>query len=304
MRLQPSNSSQNGSAFRFGSIVLFLLIVAFISLAIFKAMGRREVEQSSRMEAADSESLRRFWDTYRQASLKRAAGELEAAAELYRAAIELRPNHEDSLYYGGNCYFELGRYDEAIAFYQRLIAINPAGSSRGYVQLALVHAWLDPAAPFDLDQAEQYFQRAMRVDPDSGAMLGIGEVAILRGRWDEALDALQKDNADNAMSMATPYLLGYLSWRKGEKEQAWRWFQLAVQRGELQKPAVKWTQEGDLKADPELRWRALARQSITGRYWLRARTYLKDPALSPAKMETEYQAMRDGLARATGKSRS
>lgn len=288
---------------RFGLIAVFFLIVAFLGLTVFKAVRNRQDRDSSRNEGSD-ESVRRFWDTYRQASAKRVAGELGSAADLYQAALKLRPNHEDSLYYGGNCYFELQRYQEAIAEYERLIAVNPQGSSRGYVQLALVHAWLDPAAPINLDQSEQYFEQAMRVDPDSGAMLGIGEVEILRGRWEEASKALEKDNADNAMSMAAPYLLGYLSWRKGEKETAWRWFQLAVRRGELQKPPVKWTQEGDLKADPELRWRALARQSITGQYWLRARAYLKDPAISRAQMESAYQSMRDGLARVTRKSRS
>lgn len=304
MEREHSNFPRLGSRIRFGRLMLLLVVALFFGLAVFKALHRAQRTESIRAEAAETENVRRFWDTYRLASAKRTSGDLEAAVKLYKSALQLRPDHEDSLYYGGNCLFELRRYDEASSAYERLIAVNPSGSSRGYIQLALVHAWLDPAAPVDLDRAEQYFEQAMRVDPDSGAMLGLGEVAILRGRWDQASEALEKDNADNAMSMAAPYLLGYLSWRKGARDDAWRWFQLAVHRSEVQKPPVKWTQEGDLKADPELRWRALARQSITGQYWLHARTYLKDPALSPAKMQTEYEAMRDGLARAVKKFRT
>ena len=280
---------------RFGVLAVSLVLLAFLVVAILKAVRHRDDQASNKIEAAQAEQVHRFWDTYQQASRKRAAGELEAAATLYNEALKLRPNHEDSLYYVGNCYFEMRRYQDAIAAYQQLIAVNPLGSSRGYVQLALVHAWLDPAAPVDLDQADQYFQKALQIDPDSGALLGIGEVALLQGKWDKAVDALQKENADNAMSMACPYLLGYLSWRKGEREDAWRWFRLAVQRGELKKPAIKWTEEGDVKADPELRWRALARQSVTGKYWLRARNYLNQPAMSAAAMDSEYRAMRDGL---------
>jgi tetratricopeptide (TPR) repeat protein len=277
-------------------IIVILLALAFLSVMLVKATRTRQEQRARQTEAASSDRIRQFWDVYRQASQRRAAGELEAAIALYQNALKLKPDHEDSLYYAGNCYFELGRYQEAIAANERLIAANPLGSSRGYMQLGLIYSCLEPGAPFDLEKAGHFFDQSLKVDPDSGALLGIGEVALLAGQWQKAWDSFKSDNADNAMSMASPYLLGYLCWRKGEREEAWRWFRLSVSRGELKKPAIKWTEEGNVKADPELRWQALARQSALGKYWLRLRRYLKKADLSPAEMESEYQLLRKAIA--------
>ncbi len=279
-------------------LIILLLIVAVLGIVTLKVVRMRQEQQESRVETVQGEQLRRFWESYREASQKRAANDLTAAVILYQDALQLKPDHEDSLYYSGNCYFELGRYQEAILAYQRLIAVNPLGSSRGYVQLGLVHACLKPGAPFDPEKAERFFQQALQVDPDSGAMLGIAEVALLQGKWQKAWEALQSERADHDMSMATPYLLGYLCWRKGDHKEAWRWFRASVERGEFKKPAITWSEEGDVKADPEWRWRALARQSVLGEYWLRLRRYVNAPDLSPANMEEEYQLLRRALATA------
>jgi tetratricopeptide (TPR) repeat protein len=270
------------------------LIVAFLGTAAFKAVRARQQRELNQRDLLQAENTRRFWETYRLASQKRAVGDLDAAATLYEQALALKTDHEDSLYYQGNCHFERGRYREAIAAYQRLIAANPLGSSRGYMQLGLVYSCLDADAPRNLDKAAEYFQRTVQVDPDSGGQLALGEVAMLRGEWSKARNALTGANADNPMSMAAPYLLGYLCFREGKREEAWNWFRLAVQRGELKKPAVKWTEEGDVKADPELRWRALARQSVFGKYWLPLRRYLKSGS-SPEDMKSEYDQLRQVL---------
>jgi tetratricopeptide (TPR) repeat protein len=282
-------------------IAAILLILAFLIVAGFKAIRARQERQVGQTEALQRQSTRHFWDTYKQASQKRSAGDLEAAVSLYQTALLLKPDHEDSLYYQGNCYFELGRYREAIQANQRLIAVNPQGSSRGYMQLGLIYACLEREAPFDLEKASGFFRHALEVDPDSGAILGIGEVALLQGQWQKARKALHDADADNPMSMAAAYLLGYLSYRQAEQKEAWRWFGLAVQRGELKKPAVKWTEEGDVKADPELRWRALARQSVFGKYWLPLRSYLKAVEFSPADMEREYQHLNGELSAASSR---
>jgi tetratricopeptide (TPR) repeat protein len=231
---------------------------------------------------------RRFWECYQRAQRSRAAGRLEEAIALYDEALRRRPDHEDALYYRGNCAADLRRWPEAVRSYERLIAVNPAGSSRGYMQLGLLHASLDEGAPHDLPRAERHFRDALAVDPDSGAVLALGEVALLRGDRAAARARLGDASSGDPMSVAAPYLLGYLAWESGHEEEAWRLFRLAVSRGEPRKPMLKWTEEGDVKADPALRWAALARQSVTGRYWIRLRAYVQPPGPSPRDMATEY----------------
>jgi tetratricopeptide (TPR) repeat protein len=240
---------------------------------------------------------RQFWDTYNRAGQERAAGHLGVAIGLYQAALAVKPGHEGCLYYLGNCYLDSDRYQEAISAYQHLIAVNPVGS-RGYFQLGLVYANLKPGAPFDPKKAALSLRRALEVSPDTGALLGLGEVALLEGEWQRAQEALQGVNTDNSTSVAAPYLLGYLCWRKHERGPAWQWFQRAVQHCMVKKPPIPWSQEGEIKADPELRWQALARQSVFGSHWLRLRRYVKSPQLSPAVMEQEYHRLADTLAAA------
>ncbi|MEW5974233.1 MAG: tetratricopeptide repeat protein [Acidobacteriota bacterium] len=271
-------------------ILIALVLLAFVGLAAIKAIRSRE-SQLSQPDRNQSDTVREFWRFYKEASHQRSAGDLGAAVSLYEKSLALRPQHEDSLYYLGNCYFELGRYADAANSYQNLISINPLGSSRGYMQLGLIYACLEPASPKDLNKAYQYFSRANEVDPDSGGLLGMGEVALLRGQWEEARQLLLSANDDNPMSMAAPYLLGYLAYRNKAPQEAGNWFHMAVQRGELKKGAIKWTEEGDLKADPELRWRALARQSVFGKYWLPLRRYLKEAAPSQVGIQQEYSRL-------------
>jgi tetratricopeptide (TPR) repeat protein len=229
----------------------------------------------------------RFWSAYTAARAARAAGRLDEAIALYLKALKARPDHEDSLYYLGHCYLEQHDYAAALRAYHRLVEVSPEGSSRAYMQIALLHASLEPGAPFDLATARGYFQRALDMDPDSGALLGLGEVALLDRRWAEARDLLLRADADDPMSVAVPYLLGYLAFRSGDRTGAFRRFQVAVGRGEMKKPQVKWTEEGDVKADPALRWRALARRSVFGAHWMRLRAYLRAGA-TEGDMSREY----------------
>lgn len=90
------------------------------------------------------------------------------------------------------------------------------------MQLALLHTDRRAGDLFDLTRAGQFFQKALEIDPDSGALLGIGEVALLRGAWSTAREGLQGANADHPMTVAALYLLGYLSWRERRPSEARR----------------------------------------------------------------------------------
>lgn len=246
----------------------------------------------------DATAMRReFWQTYARAGSARSEGRLAEAIHMYTRALALQPGHEDSLYYLGNCLLEQGEFDRALDAYGRLLALNPEGSSRAYMQIASIRASLDVRAPFDAAEAAALFSKALEVDPDSGALLGLAEVAVLQKRYDEADALLARVEADNAMSIAAPYLQGYLAFREGDEAGAWSQFATAVARGDIKKGSVKWTEEGDVKGTPELRWRALARQSVFGPYWIRLREYLQPPGPSRDDMRREYGALHDVLSR-------
>jgi tetratricopeptide (TPR) repeat protein len=251
--------------------------------------------------AADA---RAFWATYREAGARRMAGDCGSAVPLYRDALALRPDHEDSLYYLGNCLLEQRAWTEAIGVYQRLVSLNPAGSSRAYMQWALAHASLQPDAPHDLHEAERIFRRALDVDPDSGARLGLAEIALLRGDPRGARVLLEDIAAESPMSVPAPYLLGYLASRAGEADEAWRHFVTAVERMRTGTPVSRWSEEGDVKAAPALRWQALARQSVFGECWL---ALLEDrqggQTPTPADMARAYRQLDEVIAAARARAR-
>jgi tetratricopeptide (TPR) repeat protein len=241
--------------------------------------------------AAVPSASREFWDAYKAASDRRSQGDCAGAVPHYSRALALRPRHEDSLYYVGNCHAEVGERDAAMAAYERLIEVNPQGSSRGYMQMGLLLAAPAADGHRDLAGSERLFTRALEVDSDSGALLGLAEVALLRHRWDDAARRLEAASADNAMSIAVPFLQAYLAFRAGDRTRAFALFKTAVGRGESKKGPVAWSEEGDVKAAPELRWRALARQSVLGGHWVGLRRYLAPPGPTVADLEREMRAL-------------
>lgn len=285
------STSTCGASGRCAASVRTILVAALVL-----AGACQGTPPATEAKAPATAGRRAFWTTYTRAGQARAGGRLDEAIALYGEALRLRPDHEDSLYYLGHCLLERGAFDRALASYQRLVELNPAGSSRAHMQIGSIHASLDPTAPVDFAAAGASFRKALEVDPDSGALLGLAEVAVRDGQWDEADRLLARVEADNGMSIAAPYLRGYLAHARGRSDAAWTFFTTAVRRGDLRKPAVTWTEEGDVKGTPELRWRALARQSVFGPHWLRLRAYLKPPGPTRAAMTTEYAHLRRVLA--------
>ena len=270
------------------------LVAAVLGLAAWHLM--RRAHSADPAAASGAEPVRSFWAAYNDASTRRAKGDLDGAIASYRRALELRPDHEDSLYYLGNCNLERRAFGDALDAYRRLVTVNPEGSSRGYMQSALVYASLDPDAPRDLVAADRLFARALELDPDSGAVLGLGEVALLQNDPGRAGTWLARADVENPTSMAVPFLRGFLAIRRGARREAWQLFETAVKRGEVKKGPVAWSEEGDVKADPALRWKALARQSVFGAHWLPLRRYLGQPGPTPADMERDYSVLQTAIA--------
>lgn len=244
-----------------------------VAAALLMAAGLACRDQASSVVAEKTPAVaaRAFWATYQEATARRMAGDCAGAVPLYRQALEQRPDHEDALYYLGNCLAEQRATAEALAIYDRLARLNPAGSSRAQVQAALLHASLRPGAPVDLDNAERLFRQALEIDPDSAARLGLAEVRLLQGELEDARRLLIEILADSPMSAPAPFLLGYLAYRADGREAARPHFGAAVARLCPPETASRWSEEGDAKSAPELRWQALARHSVFGASWLAIR---------------------------------
>jgi hypothetical protein len=177
--------------------------------------GKREEAQRGRL---DVEGRRRFHRLVDRAGRERIAGELESAVASYREALELWPGHEDALYYLGNCLLELGRRDEALPIFERLVAVAPE-SSRGWMQIGQI--CLARGERRDLEEAERAFERCHAINAEESLpVVRMGLVALLRGDLDEADELLADACMLNARSVEALWLRGSIAWRRGEREAA------------------------------------------------------------------------------------
>ncbi|GAB4249107.1 MAG: hypothetical protein Kow00109_25170 [Acidobacteriota bacterium] len=138
--------------------------------------------------SAEKAKLARFWQAFQEATRRRGAGEWAAARDAYRAALELQPDHEESLFYLGNCLLELGDLEGAREIFERLVQRNPR-SQRAFGQLGLLLQSSFPPGVLDLQRAAEAFQVTAQLQPEEpGPHLRLGTIALRRGEWTVALE--------------------------------------------------------------------------------------------------------------------
>jgi tetratricopeptide (TPR) repeat protein len=159
--------------------VVFLL--SFAALTALKRAGREDAAAEGGMDAAEKERIRAFWEAFNAATAARSRGDFPAAAGFYRQALELSPEHEESLFYLAASLEEQGRYSEAVATLRRLTEINPA-SNRAHSQLGNLLATLAPGGTPDFDAAAAAFSRNKEINyEESGPFLRLGLLELARG---------------------------------------------------------------------------------------------------------------------------
>jgi tetratricopeptide (TPR) repeat protein len=208
--------------------------------------GESAAADSAAVGAARAD-VRQFWETYRRATEHRVAGRTGDAMEAYRRAIELNPRHEDALYYLGNMELELGHFDEARSAWQRLADANP-GSSRAHSRLGDLFACLEPGAPRDLARAEAEFRRALEINrEETGPLLRLGEVTLIRGRLADAASHLDAVIGSNPRSVEAHFLRAYVAWKQGVPERGAALFGRAVELAKSAPAPQLAPGEGDAK---------------------------------------------------------
>lgn len=224
-----------------------LLVVAAATLLQPRADSRDAGPETSDSASAHQRRIRDFWAVYRQATEYRVAGNAGSAVEAYTRALASDPQHEDALYYLGNMLLELGRYRDAAAAWEQLASVNPR-SSRAHARLGDLHFCLEPGAPANLERAEAEYRRALRINQEeTGPLLRLGEIALVRGNLADAGYFLDAVIGANPGSVEAQVLKGYLAWRAGDRSLAAAQFARAVDLARPAEPPAAVPGEGDTK---------------------------------------------------------
>jgi tetratricopeptide (TPR) repeat protein len=250
--------------------------------------GRQAGEPSA--ASPERAAVVRFWERLGEATTLRMKGDCAAAERAYEAALALDPRHEDALYYVGQCLRELGRPLDARKAFSRLVETNPA-SARGHLALGALLASPDPLEPLDLDAAERHFRRAHEINAEeTGPMLRLGEVLLMRGRVGEARGWLEAAANTNPKSVEAPFLAGYVLWESGDGLGARSFYEKARRASQAEAPPQGVLGEGDRKGP-----RGPAAQPLTspmGRTLFGEDSWPLSQALAP-KMDAAYRAVRE-----------
>jgi len=201
--------------------------------------------------AADSsagrQSLLEFWTLYRAATTARVDGRIAEARETYSQALALNPRHEDVLYYLGNMDFELGHFRDAETAWRRLVEVN-AGSARAHSRLGDVYACPDSGAPWDLDRAQTEFARAAELNrEETGPLLRLGEVALLRGDLSRAQAQFDAVIVTHPRSVDAQFFKGYVAWKRGQQSVAAAQLRTALALARAPQTVQAVPAEGDTK---------------------------------------------------------
>lgn len=142
-----------------------------------------------------------------------------AAAQLFREALAINSNHEDSHYYLANCLVELADIPSAIRELDALIRINHqnhrayqrkgellAASANTRSELTAAHRTLDSALELNSEE--------------TGTLVLRGEVELAQGHFPEADRDFVHVIQANPRAANAWYFRGYLAWKRGDPSQS------------------------------------------------------------------------------------
>jgi tetratricopeptide (TPR) repeat protein len=188
-----------------------------------------------------------FWAKQRAAmDAMKKDGDAPRAIRLFREALALNPNHEDSRYYLANCLAMEGDTRGALAQLDELLRINPQ-SRRAWQRRGVLLA-STAASRAQLSAAEESLRKALAINPEeTGTLLILGEVALARGDAGTAAGRFEAVSRANPRSVGSLFLRAYLAWKRGDAAQARRLLQAAhAARGRDWKPPGS-VAEGDVR---------------------------------------------------------
>jgi enediyne biosynthesis protein E4 len=168
----------------------------------------------------DKQRLLEFWKIQRAAMNAMMVERNNATAiPLFRQAIHLNPQHQDSRYYLGLCLASQREIQPALDALAALQELNPR-SHRAWQQWGVIRA-LFATSDADLAAAEHALLQARTINPEeTGALLMLGEVALLRGQFEKAEEHFAAATFTNPRATGGFFLQAYLAWRRHHPEAA------------------------------------------------------------------------------------
>lgn len=192
-------------------------------------VARASVPESQGMQPVPSgkAAVEQFWTEQHAAmdTMKRDHN-CGKAIPLFRQALAINPNHEDSHYYLANCLAELGQIPRAVTELDALIHINPQNHRAFQRKGELLAAAADSKR--GLSAARETLAEALKLNPEeTGTLVLLGEVALAQGDYASADRNLARVLQANPRAANAWYFRGYIAWKKGNTPEASRMLALA-----------------------------------------------------------------------------
>jgi len=114
-------------------------------------------------------------------------GDLDRAAEEFKAAIKLLPNYADAYHNLGNVYSRIGKMEEAITSYKKALEFNPR-LWQTYENLGAIYFNQQ-----DFSKAEEYLKGAIKVNPQNPSLyVNLGIIYLNQEKKQAGIEEIQK----------------------------------------------------------------------------------------------------------------
>ena len=199
------------------------------------------------LTSLDRTTLPRFW-TKQHAAMDAMKREKDCgkAVPLFREALAINPQHEDSHYYLANCLATLGDVTEAVSELDVLIRINPQNHRAFQRKGELLAA--SASSRMQLEEARVALNSALALNSEeTGTLVLLGEVLLAEGKTTEAEQNFAHACLANPHSATAWFLRGYIAWNRHDEKQAHTMLAaVSTARGPDWKPAGS-VLEGDVR---------------------------------------------------------